>query len=544
MDIQRYDPKTIALIEKVFEQKNSMSEGVFRTLSRLRKVARETGDYTLQGFVHFHLADTIYSYEKDYNEFRQHLARSVYYFQLGGEKELLARAYNYVAVDALNNSSYDVAYLYLMNALHACEGLDNDYLLCIINNNIGQVYARMSNYKKALKYVRLGNKLQARTHKDDFYYHQNMINGYFSEGVLCCLLGDLPGAERADRNIGKIEKECDMSHITSVFIPISLLRLMIAVLREDVALTEFHSKQFVEKMHSAHRLYDYITDISDLCHFLIEQNYLATVRMILDMIKEEVDSSGVVQMKRILSSIEIAYYEKRGDEKALMAHLHEQYQLSEQQQMEQNRVYQYSVDLIDIMEEQRKEQEKVRLENEHLQSQVQTDPLTGIPNRLVLDSSLPLLYARTRKAGQSFGVSMIDINKFKEFNDTYGHLAGDFCLQQVAKTIQDVANRPGVSCARYGGDEFIMLYENKTDEEIRSIAEELNEKIHALDIAHSGMGKSGRVSLSQGICNGIPKRGHKKEEYLNEADNALYAVKKNLDIPGREESIRLVHLPS
>jgi diguanylate cyclase (GGDEF)-like protein len=136
----------------------------------------------------------------------------------------------------------------------------------------------------------------------------------------------------------------------------------------------------------------------------------------------------------------------------------------------------------------------------------------------------------------------MDIDKFKEYNDTYGHLAGDICLQKVAKTIEKVSDKPGVYCARYGGDEFIMIYEDKSDEEIMSIAEELNKEIEGLDITHNAMGEGGRISLSQGICNSVPKEWDIQEEYLNEADNALYAIKKRLDLPGRSESVRLVHL--
>lgn len=542
MDIQKYDPKTKELIEKVLDQKRNFSEDVFKSLSKLMTVARKNNDYTLQGFVHFHKADALLAFEKSYLDFRKNLARSIYFFQLGGEEELLARAYNYVAADANNNGSFDVAYLYLMNAARTCENLDNDYLMSMINNNIGQAYARMHNHKKALKYVRLGNRLQERCPKDDYYFHQNMINGYFSEGMLCCLLHDLAGAERANRKIARLEKEADLSDAANLFIPMSLLRLMIAVLKKDEALCRECSREVIEKMRGAHRIYDFITDIDDVCRVLIEQNHMETVREMLDIIAETVEASEVTEMKWIVASLEVAYYDKLGDTEKLMECLRDQYRLSEQQQTEQNRIYQYSIDLINIMEEQRKEQEKVRLENESLQSQVQTDPLTDIPNRLMLDRSIPLLYKNALEKGHPFGVDLMDINKFKEYNDTYGHLAGDYCLQQVAKAIQAVADRPDVYCARYGGDEFIMLFENKTDEEIRCIAEELNAKIHDLNIAHSSMGKEGRISVSQGICNAIPQKGFRQEDYLNEADNALYAVKKKLDLPGKTELIRMVHL--
>ena len=541
MDKNSYEPEIRELIEKIYAQKRDMSKDVFRTLSSLEKLAYEKEDYILQGFVHFHIADALYSYEQDYDEFRQNLGKAVKFFQLGGEKELLARTFNYVAVDALNNGSFDVAYLYLMNALQTCEKVDNDYLLSIINNNIGQVFARMHSHKKAIKYVRISTELQGRSTKEDYYYYQNMICGYFSEGVLCSLDGDLEGAKIADANIARLESETDISHMPSVFIPIALLRLMIAILEDEDDRVEIWTKDITGKLLEAHRLYDYITDIEDLCYFLIDHDHLETVGEILEIVKQTVDATTVVQMRKILSSIEIAYYEKLGDRKQVNAHLREQYLLSEQQQNEQNRIYQYSIDLINIMDEQRKEQEKMRLENAYLQSQVQTDPLTGIPNRLKLDLDLPAVFERTRKDRLCFGVSLMDIDKFKSYNDTYGHLAGDICLQKIAKAIQEVSDRNGVHCARYGGDEFVMIYENKTDEEIMNIAGELADRIRDLDIDHSMMG-NGRVSISQGICNCVPEDKHDRDDFLSEADNALYAVKKNLDLPGRDNSVRLVSL--
>lgn len=542
MDIQKYDPKTIAVIEKLYEQKREFTEEMFETADQLLEIAQEKAEDALLGFTYFHIADALYAHEKDYSLVREDLAKAIYYLSLADEKELLTRAYNYVAIDAMNNGSYDVAYLYLMNAMQTCEELDNNYLKCIINNNLGQVFARMRSYEKAVKYVHVGNELQEMCSKDDFYYFQNLICGYFSEGILYALMGDVDGAKKMDRQISVVEQDEEFTDISAVYIPIKLLRVMLAVLDSDSYSYETVSREFIEKLCESHRIYDYITDIEDLCNFLIEHNHLDMVKEVLDIVKNTVDVTDIVLMKKIFSSIEIAYYDKLGDVDKVTECLRVQYRLSEQQQMEQNKVYQYSIDLLDIMDEQRKEQEKVRRENEELHTQVQTDPLTDIPNRLMVDTLLPKLFRQAIEDGKNFGVSLMDIDKFKEYNDTYGHLAGDICLQKVAKTIERVSGKPGVYCARYGGDEFIMLYENKSDDEIMRIAEELNNEIKELNIAHSAMGENGRVSVSQGICNAVPMDGDIQEEFLNEADNALYAIKKRLELPGKSESVRLVHL--
>ena len=125
MDLQNYEGTTRVLIDQVLEQKRDMSQEVFGPLEQLLEEARKTGDKRLQGFAHYHIADAHFSFETGYSEFRNHLAKAVSFLSVAGEKELLARAYNLIAIDAINNGSFDVAYLYLMNALQTCEDMDD-----------------------------------------------------------------------------------------------------------------------------------------------------------------------------------------------------------------------------------------------------------------------------------------------------------------------------------------------------------------------------------------------------------------------------------
>ena len=542
MDINKYDSNTKDLIEKIFEQKRNTSEDVLETLSALERVAYEKEDYALQGFYHFHFADAIYSFEMGCGGFQENLAKAVSFFELAGENELLARAYNYVALDALNNGCYDVAYFYLMNAIWACEKVENNYLLSIINNNIGQVYARMHNYEKALEYVLISTELQSKCSKDDFYYYQNMINGYFSEGMLYALMGNVKGAKEADAEIAKLEVEADVSNTPSVILPIHMLRLVMSILEGNEEEFEVRSKDVIEKLQDAHRVYDFITDIEDLCHILIEYNKMDTAEEIINIVKDTVKDSSVIQMRKIVSSLEIEFCNKLGDDEQAITHLREQYHLAEKQKEEQNQIYQNSIDLIILMNEQRAEQKRMRLENERLQLQVEKDPLTGLANRFKFDQVVPAMFASAKNNGTPFAVSIMDVDMFKDYNDTYGHLAGDFCLQTVANAIQEVSDKYNLFCARYGGDEFVMLYENKSDQEVIDIAHELGSVVLEQNKQLRRLGERGRVSISQGICNSIPQEGQEQSDFLNEADNALYAVKKSMDTPGERESVKLVHL--
>ena len=163
-------------------------------------------------------------------------------------------------------------------------------------------------------------------------------------------------------------------------------------------------------------------------------------------------------------------------------------------------------------------------ETEKLRHEAETDPLTQIPNRLGLNR----LVRRLFKDGQHhrFGISMIDIDYFKQFNDNYGHQAGDGCIKVVSEQISDIVQQhEGAYCARYGGDEFLMLFRDVPDDEIEAIAKELKERVQALKIKHEYSKVSPIVTLSHGIC--ISDGGDHKgfDVIMQEADQALYDVK-------------------
>ena len=95
--------------------------------------------------------------------------------------------------------------------------------------------------------------------------------------------------------------------------------------------------------------------------------------------------------------------------------------------------------------------------NRLLEEQATTDVLTGVGNRRLFDQALLREWRRHRRSGRPLSMLLLDIDEFKKFNDTSGHLAGDDCLREVAETIQTAVGRPGDFVARYGGEEFAVI---------------------------------------------------------------------------------------
>lgn len=153
------------------------------------------------------------------------------------------------------------------------------------------------------------------------------------------------------------------------------------------------------------------------------------------------------------------------------------------------------------------------------------DGLTGIPNRRRFDETLQLEWHRAKRNNTMLSLLMIDIDFFKLYNDTYGHLAGDDCLRSVAKAMADVMCRGGDMVARYGGEEFACVLADTDSAGARSVAERIIEEIAALRIPHAASSVAPHVTVSIGFCTTLPGTLHTCEQLLSCADRNLYQAK-------------------
>jgi diguanylate cyclase (GGDEF)-like protein len=168
------------------------------------------------------------------------------------------------------------------------------------------------------------------------------------------------------------------------------------------------------------------------------------------------------------------------------------------------------------------------------------DGLTGIANRLRLNEVLAHEWQRCMRGGAPLSLIMIDVDCFKEFNDTYGHLAGDDCLKQIVRILVDVLNRPADMVARYGGEEFTCVLPDTELDGAKYIAQGIRKAIEAQRIEHVNS-PFGYVTVSLGIASVTPSPKHQVEELLAQADASLYKAKKAGR--NRSEGANLVSTP-
>jgi len=155
-----------------------------------------------------------------------------------------------------------------------------------------------------------------------------------------------------------------------------------------------------------------------------------------------------------------------------------------------------------------------------------TDALTGLANRRKFDQYLTSEWRRSMRDHQPLSVLMIDADKFKSYNDTYGHPRGDSCLKQIAEACLDVVSRPGDLVARFGGEEFVVVLPNTVNEGAMQVAEEICESMRRRCLPHTG-NTAGIVTISIGCATLVPKLGQHAPDLLEMADKALYQAKNN-----------------
>lgn len=165
--------------------------------------------------------------------------------------------------------------------------------------------------------------------------------------------------------------------------------------------------------------------------------------------------------------------------------------------------------------------------NAELSNMSHTDSLTQVANRRAFDMQLALEYKTASRAGHPLALIMFDIDHFKQFNDTYGHLVGDKVLRTVAKTLKSHAFRPGDSIFRYGGEEFAVLLSNTNLAGALFVAEKLRKSIEMTPIhVHD---RSFFVTVSAGLSVYSPQEPsvliHTPEDLLHQADMQLYRAK-------------------
>ena len=186
--------------------------------------------------------------------------------------------------------------------------------------------------------------------------------------------------------------------------------------------------------------------------------------------------------------------------------------------------------------ERRQSDEQLERYRHTLEEQVRLDPLTQLANRRALDEALPLAWAQAQQQRRPLALLMVDIDHFKAYNDHYGHVGGDHCLQKVAAALATALQREGELVARYGGEEFAVLLPDADSAQARVTAQRLCATVRALALEHLSSPVRPCVTISVGATCLYPENSAAAPGIallFEQADTALYQAKNT----GRDRAV-------
>ena len=165
--------------------------------------------------------------------------------------------------------------------------------------------------------------------------------------------------------------------------------------------------------------------------------------------------------------------------------------------------------------------------NTRLERLSRSDGLTGIPNRRYFDYMFKKLMASATRLSIPISLLMMDLDCFKAFNDTYGHLAGDDALKTIAESLNETIKRESDFIARYGGEEFAVVLFGTEMETAEVLGEKIRQRVEKLNIVNEASDISDRVTVSIGVAACIPETHITPDKFIYCADQALYSAKSN-----------------
>ncbi len=464
----------------------------------LHDVVREQ-NILVQGFCHAYLARDYYLHN-DMELFTKHLYLGIPLQEQMEDYDDLAISYNLLGIEAMNAGNYQVA---LDNYLH-CIGTNSTItrITAAAYVNIGHIYNDIGELDKAIEFCNKG-RLIFKECEPSFSY----ILSTQQESIYRARRGDLEGARLLVEELEALGHHEEYSAIVNATSDIEEARVVYYDAIGDKEKRDEAVEHFIEKMGNMSEMLDLTEDVCMIGEMLLKEGETKHIPKLLELLDEPVNNSNINFIKLLYLQLKVDYAKAIGNPQEMISAMQEYYQVSMDKKEEDAKIYRMNVELRNSVEEMRKKQKHIEDENRRLLHEASTDPLTGLANRALYAQKADELFYAAKEQGTTFGAEMIDVDYFKEFNDTYGHQKGDDCLRAVANVLKSVQD-DNTFVARYGGDEFIILYSNLTDEQVMDKATAIKERLAQLQIPHEQSKVSDYVTVSQGVRNSVPTSGN------------------------------------
>lgn len=521
MGFDEYGAQVHTWLEGVYANRGVNRENTLEYCNKILEYAQTDGDEKLLGFAYYYKGETYYLMN-DVDKLFSNISSSLTYLENSNQYELAARAYNLLAITSVNRGNAPFAMDYYLSALAYCENYHLDDVAIMIDINIGTLYNQFGEYKKAQDYFeRAYQMLLSHPKRPD--YNMLLMSIYTGIGNSYLHCEQLLKAQEYE---DKVRKEC-MEHLANtertcfLCFEARLYHSMGKHAQRDACI-----EQIQAAINDSMTILDVFEDLYEYCEMLFSIGRYMELSKLVKWLEKQAKKMGIVYMQKRLLVFRIRYYRIKEEQEKYLESCAAYYELTELSEKENRYMMGSILDMRHTLQETARRRQMIEQENRLLQHKSETDALTGLANRFRLNDVSEEAFERAMEAKQGLAVEILDIDYFKQYNDNYGHQAGDVCIRQISSVLKELEKKGNILCARYGGDEFIVLYEDCTRDRVLQLAEELKNVIMGLKLEHKYSKALPIVTVSQGICFDVPQSGRKVWDFLHTADKMLYKGKK------------------
>ena len=419
----------------------------------------------------------------------------------------------------LNRMNDALAADYLYEALALVIQNHDEDLLHTIYTLLAQIFETVEDYETSIQYHRKGIEELVKVFPDAETTQVTTYGSRIFCSSICCM--HLNYLEEIEANYKELLR-INFSETLPVYkVCVLFLKSCLAHMKGEKENAVAAFLEFMDTMQKA-------GDIMDTYECLIyaydafEQYGLPDhQKKVVDLMKFYSAKLDAWKCHSLCNQLEIRYYKQTQDKENLFAAYDKYYEL--EQEYHHSNMKQRRSNLL-LRKQVFEEMEETKFKLDTLEALSETDALTGIANRNALNRYIQKVLPTMIANKQELGVVLLDIDKYKGYNDHYGHLQGDICLKKIASVFKNIMKNQ--FCARYGGDEFICVFTGLNKEEMLGYMEALKTGILELNMEHINNEPYGIVTISQGGEIHVPKDAEAFENFIYEADIKLYECKK------------------
>ena len=450
-----------------------------------------------------------------------HATHAVAFFREVEDDAMLIKSLNLQGIAYMAADEFQTALITYEEAYEIATRLERDrYRRDIILSNIAATYFSLGDTKRAIStFLKLEKRVQYYRKKDIFFG----FNTQYNLADIYCETGELEKALEYANKAGEQAKSFERDQES---------------LMHCVVTTKIYYK--MNRVEEGNEWSDKVIELiqKGIDNFELHRDYESIVMMQLDfgeydradkyaefLWDEAQKTKNTLDMLRAIR-MQARYFDIQDNTRMALYYYRMMDNISQKRNEDflksQLNIAKNNEELVKKM----RQFQKIVKEKEEMEILASKDALTGLLNRGALSKKLELCVSKSKKEGKPVGCIFIDVDSFKEFNDTYGHVKGDECLKQIAAACKSVEEQD-LKFIRYGGDEFFGISYGLTNDEICNKALAIVNRIRDCAMEHKASKVTDKVTVSVGVLNLVMEQDYNVLDVVNFSDRALYYSKEH-----------------